>query len=681
MSLKNKMVMLLVISMAIIIACTFIFSSFESAKMNKNSEDFIKNIEQQSTDLVSQQLEQATGSLSNYIVTMEEEINKNMLNAAYLVQYMDGNRTLSTQDLENLKTQTGMSDIYLTDTNGIFTTSTEEASIGLSLFDIWDGYRMLVTGESDVLTSNLKLKEETGEVYKFMAIPRNDRRGVIETALSAEKVEEAIASYIEKDSTIQSIYLVDETGLVLTENLKSRTERKWNKGETISDSNVESVIKNGQSIVNVSDESLSDIYFPVKVDNQTPYVIYAQIDAKPYFASSVAAKESLENAKDAFSKASMHIVIMIFVITIVMISILIMIITRFSNKLHKFSELLRDIKNAEDSMVSGSANEAELKSIEESFKYVINESKNIFETIEHSAENLTTVQKDFKEKMLRMLDNIKQVFEAVHDNANINQEQLEKVSNGNSVLSNMGQAVDRAETIQKKLKESSTNTTIHANESMEGLKNMLSFIEKVNLETNNNQQRLENLKDKSAEISNIISVIQGISDQTNLLALNAAIEAARAGEAGKGFAIVADEVKTLAEDSKSATERIGKILYEIQEDVAATNDGNLGLAEFIQHSHQDVGKAVENIESLIRETKNMVAEINYLSAEFSNLSLSEDEVNKIFEELSQSSERTAANSEELFAMLSEVKDTLENLKLLFDEVNHSTAELEKIISS
>lgn len=663
------------------IASTIFISFYESAKMKKNSEEIINDIDQQSKDLVSGQLEQVTGALSNYIVTIEEEIDKNMLNAAYLVQYIDSNENLTIEALQRLKEQTGMDDIYLTDVNGIFTTSTESASIGLSLFDIWDGYRMLVTGESNYLPSNIKLKEETGEIFKFTAIPRSGGRGIIETALSAKEIETSIATYIERDPTLYSIYLVDGFGLVLTENLKSGVESKWKIGETISDENVDSVMKNGEPIIHVQEEGLSEIYFPVKVDGEIVYVIYAQIATDPYFAAAVTAKESLDKAQRTFTKAGLNLTILITIITVLMIGIMIFVSTRFSNKLQDFSAVLKDLKNAEDSIAASTTDEAELRKIHESFQYVMNEYKHIFQTIEQSTENLTSVQRDFKDKMMRMLESIKQVFQAVHDNADINQEQLEKVTNGNRIVTNMTQAMNDAESIQHRLKEASINTTHNANESMEGLKNVLSFIEKVDAETNKNQQRLENLKNKSDEISNIIAVIQGISDQTNLLALNAAIEAARAGEAGKGFAVVADEVRKLAEDSKRATEEIGNILYEIQEEVDLTNTGNLGLADFIKHSHQDVGKSVENIENLIKETKKMVKEINDLNENISNLSKSEDEVNQIFEVLHESSERTAANSEELLAMLSEVEETLEALKDLFDEVNHSTMELEKILSS
>lgn len=679
-SLRKKLIVLFAILIVAVIACTTLFSLMESSKMRKNSDQLTNDIDDQSKALVSSQLEQLTGSIANHIVTVEQEIDKNMLNTAYLVQYMDATKNLTTADLEALKQQTGMEDIYLTDPNGIFTISTEEASIGLSLFDIWEGYRMLLTGEESYIPSFLKIKEETGEIFKFTAIPRLNGTGIIETALNAGAIEQSITDFIQEESTILNTYVIDETGLVLTENTKGDSNSKWKQGETVQDENIQLVIQTGEPITAIQTEEPAEIYYPVKVDGKTVYVVYAQIDAKPFFQTSVLAKESLQEAQAAFAKSSINIVLSVSLVTIIVTIILILVITRFSRKLLQFAELLRNLKENNETIEISKSDELELQKIQESIQYVMNESNTVFKTIEKSTESLTTVQREFKERMVNTLENINQLSEAVHNTAINNQNQLESIETGNNIVYKMNNSVMKTSEINNNLKEAAQKTTDNANNSMAGLEKLLEIIEQIDTDTKANQQRVEKLKENSNEISGIVTVIQGIAEQTNLLALNASIEAARAGEAGKGFSVVAEEVKKLAEDSKLATEKIGEILYDIQEEVQATNTGNLGLIEFIHNSHEDVEYSVKYIKKLIEQTKIIGEEIHGLYEQTSTLSTNETDVRSIFKSLHDRIEENASNSEELLSMIIEIEGTLDKLKQLFEQVNNNTLDLEKVIT-
>ncbi|HBA54031.1 MAG TPA: hypothetical protein DCZ04_06145 [Syntrophorhabdus aromaticivorans] len=178
---------------------------------------------------------------------------------------------------------------------------------------------------------------------------------------------------------------------------------------------------------------------------------------------------------------------------------------------------------------------------------------------------------------------------------------------------------------------------------------------------------VKTLGERSRQIGEIVTVINDIADQTNLLALNAAIEAARAGEQGKGFAVVADEVRKLAERTANATSEIGSMIGAIQEGVSQAVGSMESATRKVETGVELSNSAGQSLRLIVQSVEQLQLMVQQIASATEEMSATSEQITRDIEQIASVSQNVAASSRQTTQASSEMVQLSETFQLLVGE--------------
>jgi methyl-accepting chemotaxis protein len=263
---------------------------------------------------------------------------------------------------------------------------------------------------------------------------------------------------------------------------------------------------------------------------------------------------------------------------------------------------------------------------------------------------------------------VEQISKGAQEQSKAIEKNVQAVSQISTAITQVGANANNASTGAKESADAATKGAEMAQNTVKGMENIKAIVGQAS-------QKVSGLGDRSKEIGKIVAAINDIADQTNLLALNAAIEAARAGEQGRGFAVVADEVRKLAERSAAATKEIADLIGGIQNGVAETIVAMDKGTKEVDDGYERATKAGEALSEILKRAKEVGDQVNQITAGVVQLTSLSTEMVKISDNVSSIVEENTAATEEMAASAKQISRAVEEVAGVAEENSAATEQV------
>ena len=336
------------------------------------------------------------------------------------------------------------------------------------------------------------------------------------------------------------------------------------------------------------------------------------------------------------------------IISLIVVSVLTLIIkaivyrVTIKNPIIEITKTLKEIEDGDISLRFENIPNNEMGIIKENVNAFLNGLENTILNINDVSSKLANnsldldrnlhqiVQADSSLSIRGVKDSMESIVNMVTSQTAETEEIFASLTEISSMINSVSENVGSTRGISKETTELAKMGGSKVAESLQGMIDIQNTVKNI-------EEKAHNLGESSSRVGQIVGIINGISEQTNLLALNAAIEAARAGEAGRGFAVVADEVRKLAENSKKSTQEISSLINIIQQEVyeviSAVNTGY----EKAKHGTELAQDTYKNIETIIKKVETTDNKMEEISTAMKEQALATNEINVTMETIANNS--------------------------------------------